>query len=194
MVFSTLLPYAATHIEQFKVTYNFTLLTKHITLHLAHPLIYLGCGIIVFIFAYFQMAYALHIVKTNNKDVKLVDFSKTIQSRNVLTFFGKYTLMMTLVVIGLVCLVVPGVIISFALAYVPYIAIDKPHLSVKETFMLSKEMIKVSLKDYFALIVFFIPHEFIDSLTFRLYSFHLEPYRMLSFAQLYLSVYQNNKG
>lgn len=123
-----------------------------------------------------------------------MDFIKTIQQRNVLTFFGKYTLMMTLVVIGLVCLVVPGFIISFALAYVPYIAIDKPELSVKETFMLSKELIKVSLKDYFALIVFFIPHEFIDALTFRLYCFHLEPYRTLSFAELYLRVYEKNKG
>lgn len=140
------------------------------------------------------MAYALQIVKTNNKDLPLVDYIKTIQPRYVMAFIGKYTLMMTLEVIGVACLVVPGIIISFALAYVPYIAIDKPHLRVKETFMLSKEMIKVSLNDYFALIVFFIPHEFIDSLTFRLYSFHLEPYRMLSFAQLYLSVYQNNKG
>jgi uncharacterized membrane protein len=85
-------------------------------------------------------------------------------------------------------LLVPGIIASLALFFVPYIIKDNPDLSIMETLRLSRKMMEGHKWQLFKLQLSFLGWIFLNVLTLGIGSLWLIPYMMTTLAAFYQDV------
>ena len=86
---------------------------------------------------------------------------------------------------GCILLIVPGIILAFAYAMVPYILRDHPELSAMETLQMSRAMMKGHKMDLFLLELSFIGWFFLALLTFGIGYLWLIPYMQMTITKFY---------
>lgn len=98
---------------------------------------------------------------------------------------GTFLLMMLAVIGGFILLVVPGIILCFAYAMVPYVLRDNPELSCTETLAKSREMMKGHKWELFVLYLSFIGWAILCVFTFFIGFLWLTPYMQMTETKFY---------
>lgn len=91
-------------------------------------------------------------------------------------------LMGILCMLGIFCLIIPGIYLAFSYALVPYLLIKNPELSLTETLKTSRMMMKGHKLDYFLLCLSFIGWIFLSIFTLGLGLLWLLPYMQTTYA------------
>lgn len=101
---------------------------------------------------------------------------------------GVTVLMGLVVMLGYICFVIPGIILTLSYSLVPIILIKKPELSIVETLKYSREKMKGHKLDAFVLGLSFIGWAILGTLTFGILYIWLFPYMQLTFTKFYLNI------
>ena len=103
---------------------------------------------------------------------------------------GVTILMGLVVMLGYICFIIPGIILTLSYSLVPIILIKKPELGIVETLKYSREKMQGHKLDAFVLGLSFIGWAILGALTFGILYIWLFPYMQLTFTKFYL----NNLG
>lgn len=124
-----------------------------------------------------------------NQEVSVIGYPfKNNYTKNVLTMF----LQSVFLAIGLILLIVPGLILSFGFAAVPYLLVQKPELSAMDTLKLSWEVMKGHKWEYCVLLLSFIGWFILDALTLGILGvFYVHPYMMQTEARYFDILLEN---
>ena len=98
---------------------------------------------------------------------------------------GTFLLMMLAVMGGFILLVVPGIILCFAYAMVPFVLRDNPELSCTEVLAKSREMMKGHKWELFVLYLSFIGWAILCVFTFFIGFLWLTPYMQMTETKFY---------
>lgn len=105
---------------------------------------------------------------------------------------GVTVLMGLVVMLGYICFVIPGIILTLSYSLVPIILIKKPELSIVETLKYSREKMQGHKLDAFVLGLSFIGWAILGALTFGILYIWLFPYMQLTFTKFYLNILGEN--
>ncbi len=98
---------------------------------------------------------------------------------------GTFILLYLAVFVGFILFVVPGIILSFAYALVPFILHDHPELSATETMWMSRMMMKGHKWELFVLELSFIGWALLCVLTLFIGYLWLVPYMQMTITKFY---------
>lgn len=101
---------------------------------------------------------------------------------------GVTILMSLIVMLGYICFVIPGIILTLSYSLVPIILIKKPELGIVETLKYSREKMQGHKLDAFVLGLSFIGWAILGTLTFGILYIWLFPYMQLTFTKFYLNI------
>lgn len=101
---------------------------------------------------------------------------------------GVTVLMGLVVMLGYICFVIPGIILTLSYSLVPIILIKKPELGIVETLKYSREKMQGHKLDAFVLGLSFIGWAILGTLTFGILYIWLFPYMQLTFTKFYLNI------
>ena len=107
---------------------------------------------------------------------------------------GTLLLMMLAIIGGFILLVVPGIILCFAYAMVPYVLRDNPELSCTETMAKSREMMKGHKWELFVLYLSFIGWAILCVFTFFIGFLWLTPYMQMTETKFYEKIRAEYEG
>lgn len=105
---------------------------------------------------------------------------------------GVTVLMSLIVMLGYICFIIPGIILTLSYSLVPIILIKKPELGIVETLKYSREKMQGHKLDTFVLGLSFIGWAILGTLTFGILYIWLYPYMQLTFIKFYLNVLGEN--
>lgn len=105
---------------------------------------------------------------------------------------GVTILMSLIVMLGYICFVIPGIILTLSYSLVPIILIKKPELGIVETLKYSREKMQGHKLDTFVLGLSFIGWAILGALTFGILYIWLFPYMQLTFTKFYLNILGEN--
>lgn len=105
---------------------------------------------------------------------------------------GVTILMGLIVMLGYICFVIPGIILTLSYSLVPIILIKKPELGIVETLKYSREKMQGHKLDAFVLGLSFIGWAILGTLTFGILYIWLYPYMQLTFTKFYLNILGEN--
>lgn len=105
---------------------------------------------------------------------------------------GVTILMGLVVMLGYICFVIPGIILTLSYSLVPIILIKKPELGIVETLKYSREKMQGHKLDTFVLGLSFIGWAILGTLTFGILYIWLYPYMQLTFTKFYLNILGEN--
>lgn len=105
---------------------------------------------------------------------------------------GVTVLMGLVVMLGYICFVIPGIILTLSYSLVPIILIKKPELGIVETLKYSREKMQGHKLDAFVLGLSFIGWAILGTLTFGILYIWLFPYMQLTFTKFYLNILEEN--
>ena len=105
---------------------------------------------------------------------------------------GVTVLMGIVVMLGYICFVIPGIILTFSYSLVPIILIKKPELGIVETLKYSREKMQGHKLDAFVLGLSFIGWAILGTLTLGILYIWLFPYMQLTFTKFYLNILEEN--
>lgn len=105
---------------------------------------------------------------------------------------GVTILMSLIVMLGYICFVIPGIILTLSYSLVPIILIKKPELGIVETLKYSREKMQGHKLDTFVLGLSFIGWAILGTLTFGILYIWLYPYMQLTFTKFYLNILGEN--
>ena len=105
---------------------------------------------------------------------------------------GVTILMSLIVMLGYICFVIPGIILTLSYSLVPIILIKKPELGIVETLKYSREKMQGHKLDTFVLGLSFIGWAILGTLTFGILYIWLFPYMQLTFTKFYLNILGEN--
>lgn len=105
---------------------------------------------------------------------------------------GVTVLMGLVVMLGYICFVIPGIILTFSYSLVPIILIKKPELGIVETLKYSREKMQGHKLDAFVLGLSFIGWAILGTLTLGILYIWLFPYMQLTFTKFYLNILEEN--
>lgn len=105
---------------------------------------------------------------------------------------GVTILMSLIVMLGYICFVIPGIILTLSYSLVPIILIKKPELGIVETLKYSREKMQGHKLDAFVLGLSFIGWAILGALTFGILYIWLYPYMQLTFTKFYLNILGEN--
>lgn len=105
---------------------------------------------------------------------------------------GVTILMSLIVMLGYICFVIPGIILTLSYCLVPIILIKKPELGIVETLKYSREKMQGHKLDAFVLGLSFIGWAILGTLTFGILYIWLFPYMQLTFTKFYLNILGEN--
>jgi uncharacterized membrane protein len=147
-----------------------------------------GGGIIIE--APLAVGFALFYLKaTRDEKTGLEDlFSQFKDLSRVWEQIKAYLLRWLYIVLGLICLIIPGIIMSLRYSQLEYIMADNPDLSCKEAMQECKALMKGRIDEYFALLVSFIGWFLLSILTLGILFIYVAPYFELSLTQYYLKI------
>lgn len=101
---------------------------------------------------------------------------------------GVTILMGLIVMLGYICFIIPGIILTLSYSLVPIILIKKPELGIVETLKYSREKMQGHKLDTFVLGLSFIGWAILGTLTFGILYIWLYPYMQLTFTKFYLNI------
>lgn len=101
---------------------------------------------------------------------------------------GVTVLMGLIVMLGYICFIIPGIILTLSYSLVPIILIKKPELGIVETLKYSREKMQGHKLDAFVLGLSFIGWAILGTLTFGILYIWLFPYMQLTFTKFYLNI------
>lgn len=101
---------------------------------------------------------------------------------------GVTILMGLIVMLGYICFIIPGIILTLSYSLVPIIIIKKPELGIVETLKYSREKMQGHKLDAFVLGLSFIGWAILGTLTFGILYIWLYPYMQLTFTKFYLNI------
>lgn len=101
---------------------------------------------------------------------------------------GVTILMGLIVMLGYICFIIPGIILTLSYSLVPIILIKKPELGIVETLKYSREKKQGHKLDAFVLGLSFIGWAILGTLTFGILYIWLYPYMQLTFTKFYLNI------
>ncbi|MGI6213753.1 MAG: DUF975 family protein [Christensenellales bacterium] len=93
-----------------------------------------------------------------------------------------------LIFVGFIFLIVPGIYFALKYALLPYVLIDRPELSISETFEEAARLSKGYKGDIFFMVFSFIGWFILLPFTFMIAAIYVMPYFSTSFARLYLNI------
>lgn len=133
-------------------------------------------------------AFFISLIENTNFEAKDLfkyyhDFVKVI---------GVTILMSLIVMLGYICFVIPGIILTLSYSLVPIILIKKPELGIVETLKYSREKMQGHKLDAFVLGLSFIGWAILGTLTFGILYIWLFPYMQLTFTKFYLNILGEN--
>lgn len=105
---------------------------------------------------------------------------------------GVTVLMSLIVMLGYICFIIPGIILTLSYSLVPIILIKKPELGIVETLKYSREKMQGHKLDAFVLGLSFIGWAILGTLTFGILYIWLFPYMQLTFTKFYLNILGEN--
>lgn len=105
---------------------------------------------------------------------------------------GVTILMSLIVMLGYICFIIPGIILTLSYSLVPIILIKKPELGIVETLKYSREKMQGHKLDAFVLGLSFIGWAILGTLTFGILYIWLFPYMQLTFTKFYLNILGEN--
>ena len=105
---------------------------------------------------------------------------------------GVTFLMGLIVMLGYICFIIPGIILTLSYSLVPIILIKKPELGIVETLKYSREKMQGHKLDTFVLGLSFIGWAILGTLTFGILYIWLYPYMQLTFTKFYLNILGEN--
>lgn len=105
---------------------------------------------------------------------------------------GVTILMGLIVMLGYICFIIPGIILTLSYSLVPIILIKKPELGIVETLKYSREKMQGHKLDAFVLGLSFIGWAILGTLTFGILYIWLFPYMQLTFTKFYLNILGEN--
>lgn len=101
---------------------------------------------------------------------------------------GVTVLMGLVIMLGYICFIIPGIILTFSYSLVPIILIKKPELGIVETLKYSREKMQGHKLDAFVLGLSFIGWAILGTLTLGILYIWLFPYMQLTFTKFYLNI------
>lgn len=101
---------------------------------------------------------------------------------------GVTILMGLIVMLGYICFIIPGIILTLSYSLVPIILIKKSELGIVETLKYSREKMQGHKLDAFVLGLSFIGWAILGTLTFGILYIWLYPYMQLTFTKFYLNI------
>ena len=101
---------------------------------------------------------------------------------------GVTILMGLIVMLGYICFIIPGIILTLSYSLVPIILIKKPELGIVETLKYSREKMQGHKLDAFVLGLSFIGWAILGTLTVGILYILLFPYMQLTFTKFYLNI------
>lgn len=133
-------------------------------------------------------AFFISLIENENFEAKDLfkyyhDFVKVI---------GVTILMSLIVMLGYICFIIPGIILTLSYSLVPIILIKKPELGIVETLKYSREKMQGHKLDTFVLGLSFIGWAILGTLTFGILYIWLYPYMQLTFTKFYLNILGEN--
>lgn len=133
-------------------------------------------------------AFFISLIENENFEAKDLfkyyhDFVKVI---------GVTILMGLIVMLGYICFIIPGIILTLSHSLVPIILIKKPELGIVETLKYSREKMQGHKLDTFVLGLSFIGWAILGTLTFGILYIWLYPYMQLTFTKFYLNILGEN--
>lgn len=133
-------------------------------------------------------AFFISLIENENFEAKDLfkyyhDFVKVI---------GVTVLMGLIVMLGYICFIIPGIILTLSYSLVPIILIKKPELGIVETLKYSREKMQGHKLDTFVLGLSFIGWAILGTLTFGILYIWLYPYMQLTFTKFYLNILGEN--
>ena len=105
---------------------------------------------------------------------------------------GVTILMGLIIMLGYICFIIPGIILTLSYSLVPIILIKKPELGIVETLKYSREKMQGHKLDTFVLGLSFIGWAILGTLTFGILYIWLFPYMQLTFTKFYLNILGEN--
>lgn len=105
---------------------------------------------------------------------------------------GVTVLMGLIVMLGYICFIIPGIILTLSYSLVPIILIKKPELGIVETLKYSREKMQGHKLDAFVLGLSFIGWAILGTLTVGILYIWLFPYMQLTFTKFYLNILGEN--
>lgn len=133
-------------------------------------------------------AFFISLIENENFEAKDLfkyyhDFVKVI---------GVTILMGLIVMLGYICFIIPGIILTLSYSLVPIILIKKPELGIVEILKYSREKMQGHKLDTFVLGLSFIGWAILGTLTFGILYIWLFPYMQLTFTKFYLNILGEN--
>ncbi|PCC81860.1 hypothetical protein COM45_11695 [Corynebacterium accolens] len=102
-----------------------------------------GVFCVVFMLFYcFWMTANVYRAAAKETDGQRASFGDFFKSGNTFGLMGHYIVVQIIVYVGLILLIIPGLLASFFLSFVPYIKADNPEMSLGETFRTSFNLTK----------------------------------------------------
>lgn len=106
--------------------------------------------------------------------------------RSYLHVVGVMFVRNVLILLGTLCFLIPGIIMSYQYLLVPYILADNPTISRRDAFRLSKRMMKGHKMEAFVLGLSFIGWILLSACTCGVLTiFYVNPYMQLTFDEMY---------
>ena len=129
-------------------------------------------------------AFFISLIENENFEAK--DLFK--YYHDFVKIIGVTVLMGLIVMLGYICFIIPGIILTLSYSLVPIILIKKPELGIVETLKYSREKMQGHKLDTFVLGLSFIGWAILGTLTFGILYIWLFPYMQLTFTKFYLNI------
>ena len=129
-------------------------------------------------------AFFISLIENENFEAK--DLFK--YYHDFVKIIGVTILMGLVVMLGYICFIIPGIILTFSYILVPVILIKKPELGIVETLKYSREKMQGHKLDAFVLGLSFIGWTILGTLTLGILYIWLFPYMQLTFTKFYLNI------
>lgn len=129
-------------------------------------------------------AFFISLIENENFEAK--DLFK--YYHDFVKIIGVTVLMGLIVMLGYICFIIPGIILTLSYSLVPIILIKKPELGIVETLKYSREKMQGHKLATFILGLSFIGWAILGTLTFGILYIWLYPYMQLTFTKFYLNI------
>lgn len=129
-------------------------------------------------------AFFISLIENENFEAK--DLFK--YYHDFVKIIGVTVLMGLIVMLGYICFIIPGIILTLSYSLVPIILIKKPELGIVETLKYSREKMQGHKLDAFVLGLSFIGWAILGTLTVGILYIWLFPYMQLTFTKFYLNI------
>ena len=133
-------------------------------------------------------AFFISLIENTNFEAK--DLFK--YYHDFVKIIGVTVLMGLIIMLGYICFIIPGIILTLSYSLVPIILIKKPELGIVETLKYSREKMQGHKLDTFVLGLSFIGWAILGTLTFGILYIWLFPYMQFTFTKFYLNILGEN--